>query len=475
MRKGHSPIWPKFRPDTYKYKNLLLMDFNGKVYDKFGKKKYSYDGYENLLNFLHNNDAMLFVRDFSYCNDMLMFSISNKHAKVSCRKNGVPTGITVRGKQSSKIILSTAWNVPNKNVPFDVNFLKIMNDTYKHCKVGTCGTPGSLGKALQYNIWKTENLGKHTSPSLLAQKYIRENAIGGRCDTLKSGYIGDAIELDGSSFWLGHCFPLCTGTAIPFTDGCIEGFYTFFAQCTVTIKNELALGPFPLRRKDGKIVYPTLPGTYKTYLWREQCDDAIEQGCNVVVDSGYGWLESTYDMEYYARHAYALRMLVYGSPIEDNIKQSIVGGFGYWAMSGDFYSLTDTPSEDDRWYPSLEGPTDIFIHKEPYDYNNPNMPHWYYYLITNANRTLFQFSLPYAKEGRLIATNYDAVYVLEKDESKMYARKYSPQAAMCKVAEWRWSRLHDLIVLGDRSYDGYIEMPTGDLKRKLVTPGVSHE
>lgn len=474
VRVGHSPLWPKYRPQYFTYKNLYLLDKRS-VYNEKGKKVHTYEDYQDLLVFLSGNNGSLFIRDFLCHAQLVSRSINNPYAKVSCRKNGQPTGITIKGKYSTKIGLSTAWGVPNKNISFDIQFLTLMKQTFQHCRVGTQVTSGALGKALQYMVWMLENLERYTAPNMLAQKFIREYATGGRCDTLRTGYVGDTLELDGSSFWLAHCYPLPCGTAIPFTDGCVDGFYTFFARCTVTIKKELALGPFPMRRKDGKITYPTLPGTYETYLWREQCDDCIQAGCTVQVHNGYGWLDCTYAMEYYAQHVYGLRMQVYGTPVEDNLKQAIVAGFGYWAMGGDFYSLTDTPSEGDRFFPSIDGPTDYYIHKEPYDYTVPNMPHWYYYLIMQANRTLYQFSLPYAKQGRLIATNYDAVYVLEQNETRQFVRKYSPEAATVAVGAWRWSRLIDFKVLGDRSYDGQIVLPNGNTKRKLVTPGVSHE
>jgi hypothetical protein len=65
---------------------------------------------------------------------------------------------------------------------------------------------------------------------------------------------------------------------------------TYFAKCIVCVARKLPLGVFPVRNENGYAVnYPTEPGIYKTYLWREQVEDAEIAGCDVEVIEGYYW------------------------------------------------------------------------------------------------------------------------------------------------------------------------------------------
>ncbi|SRR5258708_3947938 len=472
-RLGHVPLWPNYFSGNKPHYNLFLLEGRN-LYDKNGHK-IECTTYQDVRTTLLHSRGIAFVQSLSTDIRLLHEILQISRDKVSCSKNGVPISLQIKERnQRRKIIQATAWG---ERTVADISFLQYLENVYAECNIGIYGTPGALGKGLMFDTWYRHMFSSYTSPNQTACNYLKQHGFGGRCDTPGIGQTFPvAIELDMSSAYLAHSFPLPVGTSLPFTDGNVERFATWFGRVKITIHNELALGPFPLRlsQRKEKITYPTLPGVYYSYLWKEQAEDCLQAGCNIEVENGFGWKEFSNDMETFAREAYQLRMSLFGTAEEDGIKKAIVASFGRFGMNGEFYSLTSTCSPGDIWLPTPQGPTGLYIHKEPHDYSQPSMMHWYSYILMQCARTLYKIALPYAIEGRLIATNYDAVFVVEKDESKQYVRKYTLAAQSAKMAELRWSRLRNFECLDDRSYKAQLEMPDGLLYHRQITPGISH-
>src|SRR5438270_304422 len=261
------------------------------------------------------------------------------------------------------------------------------------------------------------------------------------------------LELDMSDAYLAHFLELPTGTSYWFQDGHVSPFITYFAECEIRIHHKLPLGPFPRRvgRKESRIVYPTLPEKYKAYLWKEQIQDCKDAGCSVRVGHGVGWKYLTNDTTAYARYMHTSRLALAGTPIERDCKKTAVSGLGHFGMKHDFYRLV---SEDNGKDPclinSIAQPLKFYV-REYSDYQRPAMIHWYNYLIMQCARSLYKYALPYAVDGRLIMTNYDALLVIEKDERARFARKHSLDAMMCEMGDLRWQELTNVKILGERS------------------------
>jgi len=300
--------------------------------------------------------------------------------------------------------------------------------------------------------------------------FIYKYRIGSRCDTkvTKGTHFDELIELDMASGFSAHyCAKIPFGTSIRDSASTIEqnNYFTYIVRCFVTIKEELALGPFPVRKqKQNKIQYPTLPGTYDTCLWKEQIEDAREVGCKVIpFGYGYGWNEYTEDMTVPAQKLYKLRIHAPTAEIEKDVKRITVGAWGRFGMNNTFYSLVDDNHSqlgekcivDDNF-----DPLDFYVQEEK-DYKQVSMIHQYSYNIMQCARTLYRYALPYAREGRLIMTNYDAIIVVEKDETHKYVQKHTLEALMCNIGDLRWKRLTNVTILGDRSLkcDQYVSMP----------------
>jgi hypothetical protein len=465
---GRTPYWPPYLPETFPERALFLLEGHN-VYDERGNKT-MVPTYDALVEYLMRRNGLCFTQSLvdSRAFPFLDEAIVSHASLVSCTKKGVPTNALVRrGNTTRKIVPYAAWR---ERGAITFGFLREMRDLYNYVGVGTHGTPGALGHATMLNSFRINGLTqRHSSPNKRAQKFLWKHHVGGRCDTFGIGLsYPSLIELDMSSAYLAHYMEHPTGTSMFFLGDNVGLFATYFAECEVTIEKELALGPFPVKRRNAKkVIYPTLPGRYITYLWREQVGDCLAAGCAVRLLRGWGWRDITTDNAYWAKDTYQLRMGAYGGSVESDMKKIIVAAIGRHGMHNLFHQLVSEAEqvETDRVLLGSDfEPLAYFIHPT-LDWTTPAMTHWFSYTIMQTARTLYRAALPFAEQGRLVMTNYDSILVLERDERRRYVKKYSAEAATVAAGEWRWQELTGVKILGNRSL-------TCD--QKVVTPGVTH-
>jgi hypothetical protein len=426
------------------------------------------DTFADLLERLFNYNCITFTdsltdkKIFPFLRD----AIQHESTEVMATAEAKPLAIrSVRRQRSRWIVPSSTWSRK-----IDDWFLHDMRKLFTLVDM-VKPTPGSLGQGLLRRNFSQFYLPRHTAPNVIALDYMREHGHGGRCDTMcdKGTEYDSLLSLDESDSYLAHSMSLPTGTSYWFKNGHCIMFATWFAECEVTIHNDLVLGPFPVRtgKRNGKIKWATKRGKYRTFLWREQAEDAERAGCSVTVRDGLGWKYLTNDLESYARYMHRTRMAVAGSSIEPDVKKTSVSGLGHFGMKNTYHYLTDI--DDGGESPSLLNdkgkPMKYFVATEV-DYRRPSMLHWYNYLIMQCARTLYNYALPYALAGRLVMTNYDELLILEKDETSKYPEKHTLESMMVEMGDLRWQRLTNVKILGDRSLR---------CDQKIVTPGVSHD
>lgn len=461
-RTGKTPLWPPYLDRSFPDRRLAILHHH--TVETEVQEQFTVEQYEDVVRLLFSENLLIFV---STLTDQEIFpflesAMNDEDATVLSTKHGEPLAIQIRKKNSLRWIVPAAcWD----RIIVDT-FLSDMRALYKH--VGLVKpTPGSLGQALMRRYFLQHELPKHSAPNVMALNYLQKYGHGGRCDVF---HVGEEypvlLELDMSDAYLAHFMELPTGTSYHFLNGHTRYFRTWFAECDITIRSELALGPFPIKRgyKNGKIVWPTLPGTYTAYLWKEQAEDCLDAGCTVKVKNGYGWKYTTCDTSGFCLDMHSYRVSAGNDSVEHLVKKTIVSGLGHFGMKQQFYSVV---SLDDGESPCIiddyGNPLRFYV-KEEVDYSKPSMLHWYNYLIMQTARSLYRYALPYAVQGRLIMTNYDALLIQEVDERQRYARKHSLEALMAEAGDLRWQELTNVKVIGPRSLK---------CDQKLIRPGVT--
>lgn len=384
--------------------------------------------------------------------------------EVMCSKDGHPTAIKVVRKGSSR------WIVPTERWERHVNSDLLPDMRYLYDFFGiTKPTPGSMGQALIRQSFHERHQSLVSACNSIAYDYLRGHGVGGRCDVFHVGETFPVLlDCDMDLAYLAHCMWLPVGTSHWFVNGHCSPYATYFAECEVIIHEELALGPFPVKRgfKGGKIIYPTLPGKYTTHIWREQVDAAREAGCTVIVKRGYGWLELADSLRAFSRFMAESRRRLRGTTIERDVKKIAVSGLGHFGMGRSFYRLSEDPDRDSPAIITDDAMPLAYFIREYEDRTKPSMVHWFNYFIAMTALSLYKYALPVAKEGRLIMTNYDSMIVIEKDERSRYAKKHGLDSLMAEAGDLRWQELTNVVILGERSLK---------CDQKISRPGILKE
>lgn len=469
----HRPMWPEYKYKHPSYRELFYYE-RGTFYDKTGR---AYAGYgdERLDTFLSDHHGMALTESLSAGTESPLFwrYVTDSRAKVICSRQGQPILIRCRvGRKSYWICTCKGWSVEPSP-----SGLRVLDELFDYIGVGTCPTYSSLGTKWQRRSWSDNDLQRHSCPSLGCEQWLHRYTVGG-ITWSQRGHYDEATLYDIGSAYLSKWAILPTGTSHWFVRGHCEAYATYFALCTVTIHSDLALGPFPLRRRDwrNRVIYPTLRGKYDVYLWKEQVDACKAAGCDVEVHRGWGWSEFTSDPLSWAQEAYRARKEASASIIEEGVKKTSVAGMGHHGMDRIHYYLVDrvrrSPQDRIVFTDAGEPLDDYFVHEE-YDMNTAFMVHWVKYVIMLTNLAVYYFALPYAIEGRLVSMDYDSVMVLESDGAHQSVRKHSIEALTCPPGTWLWTLLHNVDVLGHRRFksDELTRLP--GTKRKEVSSSVS--
>lgn len=427
------------------------------VYDETGRELFRGDT-RSLLSYIRSEEINLVTQHIidADMGSSLWDFVYDEKIKVIADRQGKPSLIRISAGRSTRwIVQAKGWGL-DEPVPEDLRGLR---EFYEYYGVGYKPTTGSLGNALMLETWKKYGLSKHTAPSRACEEYIRRNAVGGIVQTPGKGkHYPEAMMLDMSSAWISQYVLHPTGTAVFFRGEPEQGqYFTYFAECDVLIDEELALGPFPYRtgRSDGKrVVYPTIPGLYKgAFLWREQIDDCRKAGCSVRIIEGYGWRNYTTDNFRWSDESYRLRTSASSGLDIKRCKSCNVSAVGRHFQPREHYCIVGEGYNEDTDTPLVIGrdAVNLYLHKEVDD-KTAYMVHWYAYTVAMCNSIVYNFALPFAKEGRLISIDYDSILIIEKDERHHYVKRQSIEALNLPPGTWLWMLLHNVRGVKDRTF-----------------------
>ena len=218
-------------------------------------------------------------------------------AWVTHGRDGHPRAVTWQGrKRRFAITLATVWGGRHA----DRSLCRDLERVAEATGIGQWPTPARLGDALQRRAWKDAHGWRWESrPARPARALLLEHGVGGRWETAKvGGRFQHVWEIDQrDAYAAAWALPKPSGPAIMVAGVCElpEGIVTAYGPLEFTIKEELGcLGPLPIRQE--LLSWPTKPGTYQTWAWAEEVEDA--RSCGVEVRStgtamGWGkWVEA---------------------------------------------------------------------------------------------------------------------------------------------------------------------------------------
>lgn len=216
----------------------------------------------------------------------------------------------------------------------------------------------TLGYIPRHRKWKG-----HYKPNLACVQTLLDHLAAGWDDKVMDDY---PVDTTSSPFPKLQCIESCTrlptGTVIwgSSFNNHPEFNITWFCRCSITVPHTLSLGVFPIQvsanDRDRKAkIYPTEPGTYESYIWKEQTQDCLDAGCQVTVHHGFAWNEWTRDNQAFLS---LCRELWQYAPMPDESERPLSeSGFLYYLAK----YLMATP---------------------PY----PEMLHWFSYAIMQSDR-----------------------------------------------------------------------------------------
>lgn len=451
----HRPMYPEYPFRKPMQRNLYYLE-NGKLYDVKGTLVLRADDAGDLAAYMRDNRGCIYVPSlvgttftYKYLSDFIRM----ENAKVLSSKKGKPNSIRIRFGNTSRWVSSLEnWD----EIP-EVECLDRLWDIYEHFDVGYAPTKSSLGNKYSIYLYTAGKLGKHTAPSLACENFIHQHSVGQGVCTPGLGRYDLLRYMDIHAAFLRYYRIHPDGTAVRFLSE-PEDLATYFARCTVTIHETLPLGPFPqkaIRNHKPKVFYPTEPGTYEEiYMSKEQVADCREAGCTVQVFEGFGWKSFTTDNIVFSDGMWYKRTLASGH-VKDKSKSVGVAAIGRNAQERVHYFLVDAGRSlpNERVVLDKNGDPLTYCVRSEVDDRSAYMIHWWWYTVTECNRAVYHFALPYAKEGRLVMIDYDSVMVRDGDDKHQYIRKESVEEIFARAGDWKWQLLHNVNVIADRTFE----------------------
>lgn len=448
--------WPRWIADQYTDRTLAYYR-EGVLYLEGGQSigLVSGLGPSTVVDFVHFVDSIFAHNLLTFTDDLLTCfpAESVMYGDVLCNERGDRIVTIFRGKKNTQriVVKIAGWGyVPLYTGLFRYGQEKYtlkevfqqMREFYRYGQVGTPPTAGACGqewfkrgfKDLYGVEWFAH---RHKRPNGTCVSDIRQHQIGARNDLFVSPteIVLEFLEIDEKNAHAAAAALLPTGPEFRVIHGEVVPFATYFVECEVTVHEHLGhIGPFPVRvvfGNDSRISYPTIPGTYNAWLWKEEAEATEQRGCTVVRKNGWGWKELTNDFAYIVKFIEWLRDNAPNELIARKVKHALVAGFGRFGLPEWKFLLTD--EETDIHTAIGEAEALEWCVKRIEDTRPTSMPHWWAYILMRCRLALY---LEMMKHDEVLASDTDAFYVRS---SKIV---YPGNTDIVKTGDWRVKLLH---------------------------------
>lgn len=422
-----SQTWPGFREKTARARQIAWLDWkqdNGRivVYQGTGSRVILVNTWQDIKNTLFAPDPALEL----FCNSMLgqawfYEALHDPEAEVIVpsqifNKVSQVAGIRVKiGNHTAWIVDIRAWGIPELGRTEAQELAAL----FELCNVGVRPTPGSLGQAMMRQEWYRSGHASIPRPNNACRLDVLENTTGGRVDYFvhPDQLFLEVHEYDIVSAYSSVATRLPAGSAVcRFTEPLeSDGYISWFLRCTVTIAAPSydTFGVFAVPNEEGIHKYPTEPGQYSVWLWKDEIEACRERGWKVEVQDGWAWRQWSYGLATWAEQMRALRISD-SEHISKWIKLATVAGIGRFGMPLYRFKLavegTVPLRPGDMVLTDADGETGFVLIRETSIQNN-YMSHWFGYILMRCRMVLYHRMMEDRARGITIyMTNYDAIY-----------------------------------------------------------------
>lgn len=325
--------------------------------------------------------------------------------------------------------------------------LQSIRDALNRIGTGSHNTPSAAG-LMAMSLWFDGRAERLFRPSASCERIIRGNLVGGRVDTLRPREeferlyevdINDAYPWGARRVPAGRCYALARGGT--------GAKKAAFLRCRIRRNGRMGelgevgnIGPLPVRRAGGRLEYPT-EGEWTGWYWREEIEAAREAGYTVIPECGWEWSDWSDGLATWARRMhetrYALRAHPGGERSAGLVKLAAVAAIGRLGGAESAYEIT----EDETGTPYMDrcsglldpdgNPWPWSIREKP-AHRPELLPHVASYINAQVRLATWRKAMEEAREGALVATNYDAVLTLRRPS-------FAPST---ELGGWKWTELH---------------------------------
>lgn len=463
MDEEYVPIlYPAYIEEQYRERTLAYFE-NFQIVTEHGLTL-SVENLSTLLITLFDHNLLTFMQSIPTF-PWLAELVALEH-RVDCSEQGMARSIRIKGaRNTSRMLVGAAsWGADE----LSVDWLQRLRSLYQTTQVGTPASPGSLGQALFRKSFK-ERYGedwqehRHRRPPGPYSAKIRQESSGARSEVFHLNVAFDmAYEHDqhnGYGAALAQAQP--AGKTYRVRGNAVINYLFYFIECEVHIVQPLRLGCFPVRVGESRYrhpTFPTAPGSYRTWLWKEEIELARREGCTVKTLAGFGWKVATTDFAPYVESIARLRDSA-PPEIAALLKLALVASVGHLGMPEDRYTIVSSKDRKygDRCLSDAGLAYNWWIHQEQDPYPQ-SMPHIFSRVLMLCRLSLYEMAKRCMEEElNIIATNTDAVIT----ERKLAA--IPMKGAIVKTGDWTALELTNVIVPANRHLHS---------DQKNVSPGV---
>lgn len=405
-------FWPFTLRPAHRERVLCATD-GRHGWDEQGARWREPDTYAAWVASAHARNAETYCTDLGAWPHLAAASADPRCRVLYSRTRGL-RGLVWRGGprgRTTRLLAADTWGTWRP----DPAGLRALRDAATAAGVGVHPSPAALGSALWATTLGDTNGGRVTPPPPACRADLCAHGVGGRVDGDGHGARewAEAWELDMTDAY-GSCIGRVPGgRVVRLTDEPTPAWATTtYRRVTVTLTRPVPLGPIH-RRDPDRVRYPTT-GTWTTWAWAEEVADARDAGATVTEHEGWAWTAWDDRHGAWGARMHALRQAAPGRA-RWAIKLATVAAIGAHGRKPG--RLTVTPADRPSAPEGAVIPTDqagtwlpLAITEAP-GARDGALAHVYSYVVMTCRRRLYAKALPYARAGRLLATNYDACYV----------------------------------------------------------------